>query len=75
MAEQIKNWKQPPGKKRPRVLGELLNAIPALLGPSIIPEGGITSRPLEKTDPPADIKKAYRRAVRLVHPDKIAGKY
>ena len=62
------------GRKRPRVLGELLNAIPALLGPSVVPpDCSLATTPLQRSDPPALVKKAYRKAVRLVHPDKIAG--
>ena len=67
-------WKHPVGRKRPRVLGELLNAIPALLGPSVVPpDCSLATTPLQRSDPPALVKKAYRKAVRLVHPDKIAG--
>lgn len=74
VTEQIKLWKHPVGKKRPRVLGELLNAIPALLGPTVIPsDSSLAQTPLIKSDPPAKVKKTYRQAVRLVHPDKIAG--
>jgi hypothetical protein len=74
VTQQIQLWKHPVGKKRGRVLGELLNATPALLGPSIVPpDCSLAATPLLKTDPPALVKKAYRKAVRLVHPDKIAG--
>lgn len=72
--QQIKLWKHPVGKKKPRVLGELINAIPSLLGPTVIPpESSLVVKPLQKGDSPSEVKKAYRRAVRLVHPDKIAG--
>lgn len=74
VTQQIQLWKHPPGKKRPRVLGELLNALPALLGPSVVPpESSLATTPLQKSDPPEVVRKAYRKAVRLVHPDKIAG--
>lgn len=74
VTQQIQLWKHPVGKKRARVLGELLNAVPALLGPEVIPlDSSLVSTPLLKTDPPVMVKKAYRKVVRLVHPDKIAG--
>ena len=39
----------------------------------IPPDCSLAVKPLQKSDPPSDVKKAYRKAVRLVHPDKIAG--
>lgn len=74
VTQQILQWKHPPGKKRPRVLGELLNSLPVLLGPSIIPPScSLVTEPLKRSDAAGEVKRAYRRAVRLVHPDKIAG--
>mmetsp|Transcript_16663 Transcript_16663/g.27817 ORF Transcript_16663/g.27817 Transcript_16663/m.27817 type:complete len:475 (-) Transcript_16663:340-1764(-) len=74
VTQQIQLWKHPVGKKRARVLGELLNAVPALLGPELIPlDSSLVTTPLLKTDPPTMVKKAYRKVVRFVHPDKVAG--
>lgn len=52
----------------------MLTLLPSILGPDICPQGSITSTPLTISSPPSDIKKAYMKAVRCVHPDKIPGK-
>lgn len=51
----------------------MLTLLPDLLGSQICPPGSITSTPLTVSSPPADVKKAYMKAVRCVHPDKIPG--
>ena len=51
----------------------MLSLLPTLLGPDICPVGSITSTPLNISSPPSDVKKAYMKAVRCVHPDKIPG--
>jgi hypothetical protein len=58
---------------RTRSIPELLTAIPSLLDPSLVPEGAICREPLTLSSPPSDVKKAYLRAIRLVHPDKLVG--
>ena len=59
---------------RTRSIPELLTAIPSIIDTSIVPEGSIYKEPLTISTPPIDVKKAYLRAVRLVHPDKLVGK-
>eukprot|EP00602_Paraphysomonas_sp_CaronLab_P003686 CAMPEP_0185032910 /NCGR_PEP_ID=MMETSP1103-20130426/21438_1 /TAXON_ID=36769 /ORGANISM="Paraphysomonas bandaiensis, Strain Caron Lab Isolate" /LENGTH=548 /DNA_ID=CAMNT_0027568993 /DNA_START=327 /DNA_END=1973 /DNA_ORIENTATION=- len=68
----IERWRHPTDMKRPRSLGELLSNIPDLLGPTICPEFSISRSPLTLSTSPTEIKKAYLKAVRLVHPDKLA---
>jgi hypothetical protein len=47
-------------------LGELLTAIPEVVGVSVAREGSITTQPLDIHSSPSDIKKAYVKALRLV---------
>lgn len=58
---------------RTRSIPELLTAIPTILDTTLIPEGAIFREPLTLSSSPSDVKKAYLRAVRLVHPDKLVG--
>lgn len=46
--------------------GELLTAIPDIVGPSIAAIDSITKEPLDIHSSPSDIKKAYVKALRLV---------
>ena len=50
-------------------IGDLLTALPSIL--SFIPVNTITTSPLNSSSSQADIKKAYLKAIRLVHPDKL----
>lgn len=56
---------------RTRSIPELLTTIPTIIDTSIVPEGSIFKEPLTLSTPPNEVKKAYLRAVRLVHPDKL----
>ena len=52
---------------------ELLNSVDIIL-PSCVAKGSIVvsvSQPAQ----PSDIKKAYMKIVRLIHPDKLSGIY
>lgn len=71
VASIIKYWIQPSNMNRCRSIPELLTTIPTILDTSIVPEGSIFKEPLTLSTPPTDVKKAYLRAVRLVHPDKL----
>jgi hypothetical protein len=58
---------------RTRSIPELLAALPSL-DPTLFPEGAISREELTLSSSPSDVKKAYLRAIRLVHPDKLVGK-
>ena len=52
----------------------MLQTLPSVL-PEIVMDGMIVSAdapPLTVASPPADVKKAYMKAVRLIHPDKLS---
>ena len=68
----INNWKQPNGKNI-LSLGELLQTLPNIL-PDVVPVGAICSpsNPLSSSSLPSDVKKAYMKAVRFIHPDKLS---
>jgi len=51
-------------------IGDLLTTLPSIL--NFIPVNTVTSTPLNSSSPQADIKKAYLKAIRLVHPDKLS---
>eukprot|EP00604_Paraphysomonas_vestita_P003940 CAMPEP_0174824102 /NCGR_PEP_ID=MMETSP1107-20130205/30643_1 /TAXON_ID=36770 /ORGANISM="Paraphysomonas vestita, Strain GFlagA" /LENGTH=304 /DNA_ID=CAMNT_0016049589 /DNA_START=457 /DNA_END=1371 /DNA_ORIENTATION=- len=71
VATIIRNWTQPSNMNRTRSIPELLTTIPTIIDTSIVPEGSIFKEPLTLSTPPNEVKKAYLRAVRLVHPDKL----
>lgn len=67
------DWRTPPGAAKERSLPELLSLVHVLLGPDLCPPTAIVSAPLTISASPAEVKKAFFKAVRIVHPDKIAG--
>lgn len=73
MQQALQEWRIVPGTGKERSFGEMLTLLPTLLGAQICPPGSITATPLTVSSPPADIKRAYMKAVRCVHPDKIPG--
>ncbi len=50
-------------------IGDLLTTLPSIL--TFIPMNTISPTPLNSSSSPTDIKKAYLKAIRLVHPDKL----
>jgi hypothetical protein len=73
IAKTLQDWRMVPGSGKERSFGEMLTLLPSLLGPQLCPPGAITTAPLTVSSPPPDIKRAYMKAVRCVHPDKIPG--
>jgi hypothetical protein len=67
-------WKNPPSLPRPRDFGEMLSTlhtiIPTIAENEIVGEESLTSH-----SSPNLIKKAYLRAIRMLHPDKFDGKF
>ena len=60
--------------KRKKDIGELLSSLHTII--STVTEGSIVSQPITvATAEPNEMKKAYMKAVRQIHPDKYTGKY
>ncbi len=51
-------------------IADLLTTLPSIL--NFIPINTVTTTPLNSASSQADIKKAYLKAIRLVHPDKLS---
>lgn len=70
----LHKWKNPPSLGRRRDIGELLSTLHTIV-PTIQEheitgsEGNLTCK-----SPSNSIKKAYLRAIRILHPDKFSGK-
>mmetsp|Transcript_16347 Transcript_16347/g.24641 ORF Transcript_16347/g.24641 Transcript_16347/m.24641 type:complete len:1163 (+) Transcript_16347:260-3748(+) len=70
--QYIVTWKTNPTNGKEKHIGELLTSLPGLLGPDVCPPGTVGSAPLGLMSTPVEIKKAYMKAVRVIHPDKLS---
>lgn len=64
-------WRTPMGARRERDIAELLSTVHQIV--SFIPENAIvnSAQIITTKSPPSEIKRAYMKAVRFVHPDKL----
>lgn len=69
----IQVWRRPKNWQRDRDIGELLSSLHTIVC-SVTAEMIVGDKVLTAQSPPADIKKAYLRAARQIHPDKFTGK-
>jgi hypothetical protein len=69
---KLRDWCFPNGKSgSPRSLPSLLSSLHSIV-PDIVEQGAVCAQPMANATPPKDVKKAYMRAVRLIHPDKVS---
>lgn len=66
-------WRRPKNWQRDRDIGELLSSLHTIVC-SVTAEMIVGDKVLTAQSPAADIKKAYLRAARQIHPDKFTGK-
>ena len=67
---KIVSWSSLPN--RGKSIEELLNTLDTIL-PECVPRGCLSAGPLVLgSSSPSEVKKAYMKAVRLIHPDKLS---